>query len=297
MTRATTLQWMCLCFSFFNRKQYYGWYNIHTQTCLTYSTKSALRLADFCPTVWRSKTPTRGLILFLSSTMMLFSKALSSQSKYYPSTWLLLLIVACWLSLCRSLGVFCFPNAPASNAEKTQVNVPRLSSWLLEYLYKFSLTNGSQYNNWIDQMTYWLFEVIESFSPSKIKDLWSGASLWLSHKFERFIRCDITLNSFLCDSCFISYYKSTMAGGDVKTSKMSKPRMGVMLRQVAGAQKPAHTPSEQVEALTHKYKDMCQNLKRLQKLAKERHVAMMETLQARDAVRIDRDIQSRADCE
>jgi ribosomal protein S17 len=78
-------------------------------------------------------------------------------------------------------------------------------------------------------------------------------------------------------------------GGDVKTSpnKMSKPRVGVLLRQVAAGQKPAHTPSEQVETLTHKYKDLCQNLKRLQKVFKERHVAMLETIQARDAVRIN----------
>jgi hypothetical protein len=87
-----------------------------------------------------------------------------------------------------------------------------------------------------------------------------------------------------------------MAGGgtDAKTktsnkmgsfSMSSKPRVGVILRQAAGGQKPTHTPSEKVESLQNKYKDMCQNLKRLLKVLKERHAAMLETMQARDAVR------------
>jgi hypothetical protein len=85
----------------------------------------------------------------------------------------------------------------------------------------------------------------------------------------------------------------TGGGTEAKTSKMgsfskiiAKPRVGVILRQaVPGGKKPTHTPSEQVETLQNKYKDMCQNLKRLLKVLKERHAAMLETVQARDAVR------------
>ena len=63
----------------------------------------------------------------------------------------------------------------------------------------------------------------------------------------------------------------------------AKPRVGVMIKQTARVQRSSLT-IQRVDKLKVEFRDMCKQLKKLQKALRDRHTAMMETLQARAAV-------------